>query len=85
MADPSFTEMEAEAEGFVPRSGYAARRADKLNNEPSDDNSQAETSPLLGPPALSDNVEKKWYNTASVSPLETFLTFRSSGCSRHFC
>ena len=67
MADPSFTEMEAEAEGFVPRSRYQTP-ADKLNTEPHSDNDQAETSPLLGPPILSDHTEKKWYNTASVTP-----------------
>jgi hypothetical protein len=68
MADPSFTEMEAEAEGFVPRFRYQTTRADKLNTEPHSDNDQAETSPLLGPPILSHHTEKKWYNTASVTP-----------------
>jgi hypothetical protein len=66
MADPSFTEMEAEAEGFVPHSRCQTTGADKLNTEPHSD--QAETSPLLGPPVLSDHIEKKWYNTASVTP-----------------
>jgi hypothetical protein len=66
MADPAFAEMEAEAESFIPRVSFQQSRADKLNVETLGQANEAETSPLLGPPVLSDEIEKKWYNTPSV-------------------
>jgi hypothetical protein len=66
MADPAFAEMEAEAESIIPRVSFRQSRADKLNEETPGQTNQAETSPLLGPPVLLDDIEKKWYNTPSV-------------------
>jgi len=63
MADPAFDEMEAETETFVPRTSFRGTRADKLTEEAPN---PPETSPLLGPPVLSEKIKKKWYNTSSV-------------------
>ena len=70
MAELAFAEIEAEAESVIPQVSFRDSRADKLNQETIN---QSETSPLLGPHALFDQPEKKWYNTPSVRPnLYTF-------------
>ena len=72
MADADFTDMETEAEGFVSQASLQRRRNQedyKLNREPHGDDQHGdtgETSPLLGPPVLSEHSGKRWYNTASV-------------------
>jgi len=67
MEDPNFAEMEAEAE--TPNLNYRSNRADKFDDEPPISATEAETSPLLGPPTLADQTRMKtWYNTPSVSP-----------------
>lgn len=69
MADPAFAEMETEAEMNIPGLNYRSHPADKLDEEPPISATQAETSPLLGPPALSDQANmKRWQNTPSVRP-----------------
>jgi hypothetical protein len=70
MADPNFAEMEAEAESFAPRRPFDGRnRGDKLMQPtlPDEEILEAETAPLLGPPVLTSEPQKRWYNTASVS------------------
>jgi len=69
MADPSFAEMESEVETLLPPARFSRARDDKSNVQPHFQADQAETSPLLGPPVLSEQAEKKWYNTPSVSHL----------------
>jgi len=70
MADPAFAEMEAEVETYNPNLNYRSNRADKFDQEPPISATEAETSPLLGPPALSDQATmKRWYNTPSVRSL----------------
>jgi hypothetical protein len=73
MADPNFAEMEAEAE--TPNLNYRSNQADKFDDEDTPISAtQAETSPLLGPPALSDQIRMKtWYNTPSVSSPYQFV------------
>ena len=67
MADPAFAEMEAEAETFVPQVGARGPRADKFNDEPEEAEApRQELNPLLGPPVLSRQYDKRWYNTPSV-------------------
>lgn len=69
MADPSFAEMESEVETLLPPDGFSRAQDDKSNLQPHFETDQAETSPLLGPPVLSEQAEKTWYNTPSVSHL----------------
>jgi hypothetical protein len=66
MAEPAFTEIEAEPEFVIPQVSFRDPCADKLNEETLATINQSETSPLLGPPALFDQPEKRWYNTPSV-------------------
>lgn len=85
MADPSFAGMEAEAETLTSGVNFRGTRAGKLNDEPLEQINQTETSPLLGPPILSDQTEKKWYNTPSVrSKIMILLICRCFGCYRRF-
>jgi hypothetical protein len=73
MADPAFAEMEAEAEPLIPRQPFSSRNRDDKSVQPplQDEDIQAETAPLLGPPVLVNGRPKTWYNTASVCLSET--------------
>jgi hypothetical protein len=68
MADPAFAEMEAETETFAPQVRARNPRADKLNYVEVQEQIpiREELNPLLGPPVLSRQPDKKWYNTPSV-------------------
>lgn len=68
MTDPAFAEMEAETETFAPQVRARNPRADKLNDaeEEAQGPIREELNPLLGPPVLSRQPDKKWYNTPSV-------------------
>ena len=88
MADPAFVEMEAEAESLIPRNTFSRNTRDDKSPRPAvqEDITQAETSPLLGPPVLTNGPAKTWYNTASVSSLAwRWLMKRSFGYYLHFC
>jgi hypothetical protein len=71
MADPAFTEMEAESETFDPRTPiFRSEQAVKSNEEEQallQNTQEEETSPFLGPPVLTSAMNKTWYNTPSVS------------------
>jgi hypothetical protein len=71
MADPSFAEMESEVETLLPPAAFSRPRDYKSNPQPHFED-EAETSPLLGPPVLSEQPEKKWYNTPSVDRLISY-------------
>lgn len=66
MADPAFTETEAEAGPLASPGIHARTRQDKGRHEAFIEPSQHETAPLLGPPILADQTVKRWYNTPSV-------------------
>jgi hypothetical protein len=86
MADPAFGEVETEAENFPSRFNY--RRNNKLRGEPAIETSPHEEDPLLGPPVLGNQIQKRWYNTPSVRLqfVKYFLSIRSCfGCCPDFC
>jgi hypothetical protein len=85
MADPSFAEMESEAETSLPSAAYSRQRDDKANAQPHIETDPAETNPLLGPPVLTDPSDKKWHNTASVGHSTGVVDSRCFGCCRRFC
>jgi hypothetical protein len=68
MADPAFAEMEAETETLASQVRARNPRADKLNDAEEQERGPVrdELNPLLGPPMLSRQSDKKWYNTPSV-------------------
>jgi len=67
MADPAFAEMEAEAESFVPQVRARLPYGDRRNDEHEEaEVRREESNPLLGPPVLSRQPDKRWYNTPSV-------------------
>ena len=69
MADAAFVDMEVEAESpSAPllRRTASAQRNDKLNVLTSQEEAPMDDTPLLGPPAMTGDPDKRWYNTASV-------------------
>lgn len=88
MADPAFAEMEAEAESLIPRNTFSRNTRDDKSLRPAlqEDITQTETSPLLGPPVLTNGPAKTWYNTASVYSFTwRWLMKRCFGCYPHSC
>jgi hypothetical protein len=75
MADPSFVDLEVEAESASGPLLFSSsgERDDKLHDLAHEEEPPTEHAPLLGPHALASEPDKRWHNTASVKSIWSYF------------